>query len=118
METLISADGCFTRLSGSIEILCSYSGASTIIESHPGIGIPIQRVCLDGLRILHVETLIPEPRPKVTVEKLPTMVWIYWRTPNGCEGHGEVAIERRFAEEYIAKMVGDGITYWLAEENS
>jgi hypothetical protein len=28
-----------------------------VIEAHPGVGIPVQRVALDGLRILDVETL-------------------------------------------------------------
>ncbi len=58
MQTLIGADQTTMTLSGRVEIF-STPDNNVVIESHPGVGLPIQRVALDGLRILDVETLWP-----------------------------------------------------------
>ncbi len=66
-NTLIGADGVVLTLSGRIEIAChptclpakKEASDRTVIEAYPGIGVPVQRVVLNGLRILDVETLQP-----------------------------------------------------------
>jgi len=73
MQTLIGADQTVLTLSGRIEIGSeeSYTGQTlSVIEAHPGVGVPVQRIVLNGLRILDVETLKPTARPLVTVERL------------------------------------------------
>ncbi len=50
-------------LSGRLEIgyeaaECAFNDR-TVIEAHPGVGVPTQRIVLNGLRILDVETLQP-----------------------------------------------------------
>ncbi len=66
-NTLIGADGLMLTLSGRVEIRCALTclpgrneaSERTVIEAYPGIGVPVQRVALDGRRILDVETLQP-----------------------------------------------------------
>lgn len=63
MQTLIGADGLVLTLSGRLEIGFEFSGTSgpvrTVIEAHPGIGVPVQRAVLVRPCILDVETLQP-----------------------------------------------------------
>lgn len=71
MQTLIGGDGVVMTLSGRIEI--GYEGFTpnirTVIEAYPGVGVKTQRIALNGLKILDVETLPPAARPLVTVER-------------------------------------------------
>lgn len=77
MQTLIGADGVVMTLSGRIEIrsaLTCLPGRNeatdrTVIEAYPGIGVKTQRIAINGLKILDVETLPEGPRPLVTVER-------------------------------------------------
>lgn len=78
MQTLIGGDGVVMTLSGRIEIGSDVTTAGslqvggrvrTVIEANPGIGVKTQRIALNGLKILDVETLAPSPRPLVTVER-------------------------------------------------
>ncbi len=60
-NTLIGADGVVMTLSGRLEIgyeaaECAFNDR-TVIEAHPGVGVSTQRIVLNGLRILDVETL-------------------------------------------------------------
>lgn len=76
MQTLIGADGTVLKLAGRIEIssdvqeIHGHHFESTVVQAYPGVGVPVQRISLKGLRILDVETLPQTPRPLVTVERV------------------------------------------------
>ncbi len=72
-QTLIGADGVVITLSGRLEIGWEEfhdNTPLTVIEAYPGVGVLTQRVVLNGLRVLDVETLPNRPRPVVTVERV------------------------------------------------